>query len=326
LGSSARGWRAIAYGDELSIRIRVWQLSGGGVPLHERRAHTPAVRPSSPRPKLGAARPRPIELAVRAGSISDGEILLRLAAVVVLCAAIGLERQARDQIAGLRTHVIVGLGAGLFTLVSAYGFTGSHFDPTRIAAQVVSGIGFLGGGVILRYGVTVRGVTTAAALWISAAIGMATAVGFYVGAVATTVIALVVLVALRRLKPVVRRRLAGEAISLRVDLVPGASIRSLLGQLRRRNLRVEGLESQILDDGSERLQLDVRGPASLDVDDIVSALAHLDAVARIDLALMHSPDLDADEDGSPPRERHRRRFMARSSMGSATESTTRDGR
>jgi putative Mg2+ transporter-C (MgtC) family protein len=247
---------------------------------------------------------------VRAGSISDGEVLLRLAVMVVLCAAIGLERQARDEIAGLRTHVIVGLGAGLFTLVSAYGFTGSHFDPTRIAAQVVSGIGFLGGGAILRYGATVRGVTTAAALWISAAIGMATAVGFYVGAVASTVIALVVLVALRRLKPVVRRRLAGEAISLQVDLVPDASIRSLLGELRRRNLRVEGLESQILDDGVERVRFDVRGPTPLDVDDILAGLAHLDAVARVDLALIHSLDLDADEDGSPRGERRRGRFMA----------------
>jgi putative Mg2+ transporter-C (MgtC) family protein len=98
------------------------------------------------------------------GSISDGEILLRLAVVVVLCGAIGLERQAREQVAGLRTHVIVGLGSGLFTLVSAYGFTASnHLDPTRIAAQIVSGIGFLGGGVILRYGVNARGVEEARA-------------------------------------------------------------------------------------------------------------------------------------------------------------------
>ena len=113
---------------------------------------------------------------MHAGSISDGEILLRLAVVVVLCGAIGLEREAREQTAGLRTHVIVGLGSALFTLVSAYGFTAStHVDPTRIAAQIVSGIGFLGGGMILRYGMSVRGVTTAAALWISAAIGMAAA-------------------------------------------------------------------------------------------------------------------------------------------------------
>jgi putative Mg2+ transporter-C (MgtC) family protein len=234
------------------------------------------------------------------GSISDGEILLRLAVVVVLCGAIGLERQAREQVAGLRTHVIVGLGSGLFTLVSAYGFTASnHVDPTRIAAQIVSGIGFLGGGVILRYGVNVRGVTTAAALWISAAIGMATAAGFYVGAAATTVLALVALVALRRLKPVVRRRLGSEALSLELELVPGAAIHSLLGELRRRRLRVEGLKSTVLDDGAERVQLDVRGPASLDVDSILSGLSQLDDVARIQLAVLSSLDLDDYGDDSP---------------------------
>jgi putative Mg2+ transporter-C (MgtC) family protein len=238
-----------------------------------------------------------------AGSISGLEIVIRLVIVSVLCGLIGLERQIRGQVAGLRTHLIVGLGAGLFTLVSAYGFTGasaSHADPTRIAAQIVSGIGFLGGGAILRYGVTVRGVTTAAALWISAAIGMAAATGFYVGAVATTAIALVALVALRRLKPVVRRRFTGETLSLDLGLVPGASIRSLLSELRRRSLRVEGLETHILDDGSERLRLDVRGPPSLDVDGILADLSQIREVARIDLALRHSLDLDADEE-EPPR-------------------------
>jgi hypothetical protein len=77
-------------------------------------------------------------------TITHGEVLLRLTVVVVLCGAVGLERQARDQVAGLRTHIIVGLGAALFTLVSAYAFAGagsSHADPTPIAAQVVSGIG-----------------------------------------------------------------------------------------------------------------------------------------------------------------------------------------
>ena len=237
---------------------------------------------------------------MRAGSISDGEILLRLAIVVVLCGAIGLERQAREQIAGLRTHVIVGLGSGLFTLVSVYGFTASnHVDPTRIAAQIVSGIGFLGAGVILRYGVNVRGVTTAAALWITAAIGMAAAAGFYLGAAATTVFALVVLVALRRLKPVVRRRLGSEALSLELELVPGASIRSLLGELRRRQLRVEGLKSTVLDDGAERVELDVRGPASLDVDSILSGLSQMDDVARIELAVLSSLEIGDDEDDSP---------------------------
>lgn len=239
---------------------------------------------------------------MRAGSISDVEIVVRLVIVSVLCGVIGLERQTRGQVAGLRTHLIVGLGAGLFTLVSAYGFTGasaSHADPTRVAAQIVSGIGFLGGGAILRYGVTVHGVTTAAALWISAAVGMAAAAGFYVGAVATTALALVALVALGRLKPVLRRRF-GETLSLELGLSPGASIRSLLGELRRHSLRVERLETHVLDDGSERLRFDVRGPASLDVDGILADLSQIREVARIDLAVRHPLDLDTGEE-EPPR-------------------------
>jgi putative Mg2+ transporter-C (MgtC) family protein len=91
--------------------------------------------------------------------ISDGELLARLGLAVVLCGAIGLERETRDQPAGLRTHTLVGVGAALFTLVSAYGFDdapGSKPDPTRISAQIVTGIGFLGAGAIIRQGLTVR--------------------------------------------------------------------------------------------------------------------------------------------------------------------------
>jgi putative Mg2+ transporter-C (MgtC) family protein len=200
--------------------------------------------------------------------------------------------------------MIVGLGAGLFTLVSAYGFAGpggSRVDPTRIAAQVVSGIGFLGAGAILRHGVTVRGITTAAALWISAAIGMAAAAGFYFGALATTVIALVALVALRKLRPVLRRHLGTETLTLELELASGATIRSVLGELSRHHLQVEGLESRLLDGGGERLQVDVRGPAALDVDSILSSLSQLSEVARIDLAVVHS--LDFNEDSWTPTER-----------------------
>ncbi|HEY4826995.1 MAG TPA: MgtC/SapB family protein [Solirubrobacteraceae bacterium] len=269
---------------------------------------------------------------MRATSVSDGEIVLRLAIIVVLCGAIGLERQARDEIAGLRTHVIVGLGAGLFTLVSAYGFAGSNasrVDPSRIAAQVVSGIGFLGAGVIIRNSGTVRGVTTAAALWISAAIGMAIAAGFYLGGAATTGIALVALVALRRLRPVVRRRFGSETLSLELDLARGASVSSLLDELRRHRLRVEGLESEIRDDGTERLRLEMLGPGSLDVDSILFGLSNIGEIARIERAALYSFDLDAGEEPSPRigNRLHIRRFYdPNSSTRSATESTMREAR
>jgi len=112
------------------------------------------------------------------------EILIRLAVATAAGTAVGVEREMRDQAAGLRTHILVSVGSCLFTLVGVYGFTAfeaskSSIDPSRVAAQIVTGIGFLGAGAIIRQGITVRGLTTAASLWIMAAIGMAVGVGMY---------------------------------------------------------------------------------------------------------------------------------------------------
>ena len=113
-------------------------------------------------------------------SLGWDDNLLRLSLAAVLGGAIGFERELRDREAGLRTHLLVCLGSALFTIVSAYGFrefltSGDQViraDPTRIAAQIVTGIGFLGAGAIIRQGLSVRGLTTAATLWVAAAIGM----------------------------------------------------------------------------------------------------------------------------------------------------------
>jgi len=128
-----------------------------------------------------------------------GGTIARLAVATALGAVIGLERELDEKAAGLRTHMIVALGSALFTLVSAYGFSEfigkDHvtFDPSRIAAQIVTGIGFLGAGVILRSGFTVRGLTTAASLWLVAAIGMAAGAGYWKGAVIATAVGFVAL-------------------------------------------------------------------------------------------------------------------------------------
>ncbi|NSC20809.1 MgtC/SapB family protein [Streptomyces albus subsp. chlorinus] len=117
-----------------------------------------------------------------------------LALAFVLTSLIGLERRAKRKSAGLRTHALVGLGAALFMLVSKYGFadlTGTEdvsFDPSRIAAQVVSGVGFLGGGVIFLRRDVVRGLTTAAIVWVSAAVGMACGAGLPLLAIAVVVL------------------------------------------------------------------------------------------------------------------------------------------
>lgn len=141
------------------------------------------------------------------------ELVLVLCAFI-LSAAIGLERQVRQKSAGLRTHALVGTGSATFTLVSAYGFASlpqgeTLLDPSRIAAQVVSGIGFLGAGVIFTHKDVVRGLTTAATIWICAAIGMACAAGMVGLAVVATLLhflTICVLSPLGRMLPSVERK------------------------------------------------------------------------------------------------------------------------
>ena len=133
------------------------------------------------------------------------EMLLRLGAGIGLGTVIGLERQYRARMAGLRTNALVAVGATLFVLLSANGFSGATADPTRVAAQIVSGIGFLGAGVIMRDGLNVRGLNTAATLWCSAAVGALAGAGMFTVASAGTVLVVVVNVALRAVGRVVDR-------------------------------------------------------------------------------------------------------------------------
>lgn len=129
-----------------------------------------------------------------------------LLATFILCSLIGTERQVRQKVAGYRTHVLVGLGSCTFTLISAYGFaavqTGGTVDPSRIAAQIVSGIGFLGAGVIFKGRNVVRGLTTAASIWVSAAVGMACGAGMLSLAVSLTAFHLITLYVV---SPVIRK-------------------------------------------------------------------------------------------------------------------------
>jgi putative Mg2+ transporter-C (MgtC) family protein len=136
-------------------------------------------------------------------TISYLDILLRLGLALVLGAIIGLERESTEHTAGLRTQALVALGSALFTVISAFGFLGFttiphvQIDPTRIASYIVAGIGFLGAGSIFRDQHRVRGLTTAATVWLVAAVGMACGAGFLWEAVIATILALIVLIVLR---------------------------------------------------------------------------------------------------------------------------------
>jgi putative Mg2+ transporter-C (MgtC) family protein len=135
-------------------------------------------------------------------TIGVGDFAARAAVALALGAAVGMERQWRQRTAGLRTNALVALGAALFELFAVL-LTGQHgVDPTRIAAYVVSGIGFLGAGVILRDGVSVRGINTAATIWCSAAVGVLAGAGYLPAAV---IAAGLVLLAHLVLRPIARR-------------------------------------------------------------------------------------------------------------------------
>lgn len=135
----------------------------------------------------------------------DLSIVIRVLSSLLLGFAIGLEREMTNKYAGLRTNILVCLGACIFTIISIYGFpevsvSGNELgtrDTARVAAQVVTGIGFIGGGTVLRHGATVLGLTTAATLWISAAIGMACGAGMYGLALTATVLSILVLISVR---------------------------------------------------------------------------------------------------------------------------------
>jgi putative Mg2+ transporter-C (MgtC) family protein len=135
------------------------------------------------------------------------DLALRLTVGLVLGAIIGFERELHSQPAGFRTHSVVALGAAIFTVVSAFAFTGPGSDPTRIAAQIVSGIGFIGAGTIIQGRGQVRGLTTAASLWSVAGIGMAAGAALYGVAVAGTALMLIVLSILDRVERYARRRM-----------------------------------------------------------------------------------------------------------------------
>lgn len=167
------------------------------------------------------------------------ETTFRLFMAVLLGGLIGWERERDAHPAGFRTHILVCLGSALIMLISIYGFAefmkeeNVRADPARLSAQVVSGIGFLGAGTILRQGFTVSGLTTAASLWVVAGIGLAVGAGYMFGAVLTTLLALVSLELLNRLERILVRRHRLKTIWVHVKDEPGklGEIASHLGKI-----------------------------------------------------------------------------------------------
>ena len=166
------------------------------------------------------------------------DITLRLAVAMLLGGVIGFEREYSAKDAGFRTHFLVALGSALFCIVSQYGFGFELKDSSRVAAQVVSGIGFLGAGTIIFQKNVVRGLTTAAGLWVTAAIGLACGTGMYLPAVVTT---LMVLVGLEILSVIIPR-VSTSVVILSFSATSQESVKKAVREVRRNCLDIISYE------------------------------------------------------------------------------------
>lgn len=211
------------------------------------------------------------------------EFLMRLGIAVVLGGLIGIEREVHRRPAGFRTHILVCTGSALVMEVSLGVFMmyPLHADPGRIAAQVVSGIGFLGAGTIMREGLTVQGLTTAASLWAASGIGLAAGAGMHAPAVVVTILVLATLTLFSRLERKLIPNRGHQSLVMTIKDRPGmvGEIGSLLGRLSVsiRNITIQSSEAEDL----MELELQLRLPPNLQVMTVVERLKALDGVYKV---------------------------------------------
>ncbi|MDQ4143437.1 MAG: MgtC/SapB family protein [Actinomycetota bacterium] len=215
--------------------------------------------------------------------IDNWELIVRILAAAGLGAAVGLEREFSDQPAGFRTHILVSLGAALFTVAGALGaeaFDGDstiRFDPTRIAAQVVTGIGFLGAGAIIQQGVNVRGLTTAASLWVTAAIGLACGLGFYAAALVTAGVTLVSLVLLKPLERGILQRVSIRRQRLIIQPEEGFRVRGLVERLDELSVSV-GTFSLVTEDDDSYFVVSLKLPKGVRHDRVLEEVSAIEGI------------------------------------------------
>lgn len=218
--------------------------------------------------------------------ISEVQIILRILLGALLGAVIGFERERDNQPAGLRTHMILVVGATLAMVLSInlgylYARPGTPADPARLAAQVISGIGFLGAGAILRYGYNVKGLTTATSLWTMAIVGMAVGAGYYLIGVVTTAIMLVVLGLLNIIENRWVRTSVSRFISIQASYNKGVvkNIRQLVNEFSD-DLVSFNIQKHVKD---KRIRIQVVAHISRDQDleELVDAISDIDGVRNL---------------------------------------------
>ncbi|HEY0220018.1 MAG TPA: MgtC/SapB family protein [Afipia sp.] len=221
--------------------------------------------------------------------ITNTEILLRLIAAAALGSLIGFERERLLWAAGIRTHMLVCVGSCLIMIVSAFGFAdvlgqaNTVLDPSRVAAQVVSGIGFLGAGSILARGEIVKGLTTAASIWTVAAIGLAIGGGLYFAGIASTIVILIILAGVKPLEEAYRAR--NQTCQFRIAVDQGALTPENLRQTL--DIRIGQIKRFVVerrnDDGSEDVLVLLNKVSSQDIAAFKDRLNDLSAVRTVEL-------------------------------------------
>jgi putative Mg2+ transporter-C (MgtC) family protein len=203
-------------------------------------------------------------------------IAVRLTAAAILGALIGLEREIHDHPAGMRTHLLVSLGSAGFTLLSIQAFTEGG-DPARIAAQIVTGVGFLGAGAILKEGATIRGLTTAASLWAVAAVGMAVGAGAWEIAIVTTVLVIVSLWPLR----VVTERFVGRGdhrVRYQLATTEPHALGRVVAAVTDQGASIAHLETTTSPGGGMVIDLEIRVADAAGGAAMTAAIGDLDAI------------------------------------------------
>ncbi|MGE5599676.1 MAG: MgtC/SapB family protein [Bacteroidota bacterium] len=208
------------------------------------------------------------------------DLVARLALAAAFGGFIGLEREIHGRPAGLRTHLLVALGSCLAMLLSVHGFgTGWNRDPARLAAQVLSGIGFLGAGTILREGVTVKGLTTAASLWLVAGIGLAIGLGSFLAAIVATVFAVAALFFLEKLE---KRFISPWAHNLEVSIAdrPG-KLGEVCSTIGRHGMNIRQIDLDREDEDTVALTITVEGRSGKEPDKLLEDLRTVEGIHRL---------------------------------------------
>jgi len=211
----------------------------------------------------------------------------RLFMAALMGGLIGWERELNHSPAGFRTHILVSVGSALIMLISIYGFSDfvhlPHFtfDPSRISAQVVSGIGFLGAGTILRQGVTVSGLTTAASLWVVAAVGLSTGAGYYFPAVITTLIVFIGLIIRRWLDRIFWNKKTRAVLEVWTDDASRLSeMVTIIGRSKSVSIKKLRIEEDRENESKVTFTIKIKG-TSLDAD-LLEELNQLEGIIRVE--------------------------------------------